>query len=161
MKNRFWRKIALVGFLSVILGAISLCKENEAEAFGFSEGAVSLETALAGDKIQVSLFVNPGFGIQKDGPHEIIIYTFDPAHTKAASLSEKIKLYGLKREVLSPAVFTGKEAKEDAEYFSAVNPVLLEKPAASPVAVRARIYYCSFLDNFCSVQVLDRMIDFQ
>lgn len=137
---------------------LPFCKKEKVEAFGFGGDAVSMETTSSGDNIQINFQVNPGFGIQKDGPHEIAVYSLASGHEKAGDVGEKIKLYGKKEGEINPAVFAGIEAKQDPEYFSIVNPLAIERPQGSPVAVRARIYFCSFHDNFCSVQVLDRLI---
>ncbi len=86
----------------------------------------------------VAMAVERGYGIQKDGKHEL---TFTSVAT------------GKTLKVVKS--FKGTTAKEDAHYFNQVNAI--ELPGNSgKVRVSGRIFYCSFEQKFCSVQRVDK-----
>ena len=86
----------------------------------------------------VAMVIDRGYGIQKDGKHEL---TFTSVTT------------GKTLKVIKG--FKGTTAKEDSHYFSRVNAI--ELPADSGnIRVSGRIFYCSFAQKFCSVQRVDK-----
>lgn len=86
----------------------------------------------------IALAIEKGYGVQKDGKHEL---TFTSVTT------------GKTLKVIKN--FKGSTAKEDAKYFSQLNSIAL--PAADgPIHVSGRIFYCSFEQKFCSVQRVNK-----
>lgn len=88
----------------------------------------------------VAFSLKQGFGVQKDGKHEL---TFTAVSTGKTLLTLKN--------------FNGATAIEDKKYFSKLAPVSLPKDAGR-VRVAGRIFYCSFEQKFCSVQRIDEEI---
>ena len=85
----------------------------------------------------IALAIEKGYGVQKDGKHELTI-------TSASGKTLKVI-----------KAFKGSTAKEDAKYFSQINAI--ELPAGSePIHVSGRIFYCSFEQKFCSVQRVNK-----
>ena len=88
----------------------------------------------------VAFSLKQGFGVQKDGKHEL---TFTAVSTGKTLLTLKN--------------FNGSTAVEDKKYYSKLAPVTLPKDAGR-VRVAGRIFYCSFEQKFCSVQRVDEEI---
>lgn len=88
----------------------------------------------------VAFSLKQGFGVQKDGKHEL---TFTAVSTGKTLLTLKN--------------FNGATAVEDKKYYSKLSPVVLPKDAGR-VRVAGRIFYCSFEQKFCSVQRIDEEI---
>jgi hypothetical protein len=86
----------------------------------------------------IALSIEKGYGVQKDGKHELTI-------TSVAS-GKTIKVI---------KTFKGATAKEDAKYFSQLKAI--ELPSESgPLRITGRIFYCSFEQKFCSVQRVNK-----
>lgn len=110
---------------AIIIGAVTI------HAFGAQVVKLVREPGV------IALSLQKGYGIQKDGKHEL---TFTSVATGKA--------------VKTLRNFTGTTASEDKKYFSRLNAV--EIPAsAGKVRVSGRIFYCSFDQKFCSVQKVD------
>lgn len=88
----------------------------------------------------VAFSLRQGFGVQKDGKHEL---TFTATSTGKT-------LFTLKN-------FNGATAAEDKKYYNRLSPVVLPQ-GAGKVKVTGRIFYCSFEQKYCSVQRVDEEI---
>lgn len=88
----------------------------------------------------VAFSLKQGFGVQKDGKHEL---TFTAVATGKTLLTLKN--------------FNGSTASEDKKYYSRLAPIALPKDAGR-VRVSGRIFYCSFEQKYCSVQRVDEEI---
>jgi len=128
-------------------------------ALGSQAKVVQLSVTENEKQISLQFSVNKGYGIQKEGPHEIAIYKLDENHFKSTEISEKIAKYGKKLTTISPVKFSGVIASEDEHYYSNVLPINLTASKNSTLAIRARIFFCSFQDNFCSVETVHQIIN--
>lgn len=104
------------------------------EAFGASVVKLVREPGT------VAFSLKQGFGVQKDGKHEL---TFTAVSTG--------------KTLLTLRNFSGATALEDKKYYSKLSPVALPKDAGR-VRVAGRIFYCSFEQKYCSVQRIDEEI---
>jgi hypothetical protein len=93
---------------------------------------------LVREPTAIALAIEKGYGVQKDGKHEL---TFTSVAT------------GKTLKVIK--TFKGSTAKEDAKYFSQINAIDLSANSG-PVHVSGRIFYCSFEQKFCSVQRVNK-----
>lgn len=124
---------------------------------GTFEKAVLMQVSQNNKNVELSFSVKKGFGLQKHGPHKITVYSLDSGYqNKRQSMKPRaiLKKYGKKLKEYKNYKFSGKAAKEDKDYFSAVNKVEIPAHSATPLAVEAKLYYCSFLNGFCSVEIL-------
>jgi len=85
----------------------------------------------------IAFSVQKGFGVQKDGKHELTL--------TAVATGKAVKTI---------KAFDGKIAPEDKKYFSVLKPVELPE-GTGKVRITGRIFYCSFEQKFCSVQKVD------
>ncbi|AFM11406.1 hypothetical protein [Turneriella parva] len=86
----------------------------------------------------IALSIEKGYGVQKDGKHELTI--------SSVTTGKTLKVV---------KAFKGATAKEDAKYFSQLKGI--ELPAESgPIRITGRIFYCSFEQKFCSVQRVNK-----
>lgn len=88
----------------------------------------------------VAFSVKPGYGVQKDGKHELTFTSVDDG-----------------KVLLSVKAFQGTTATEDKKYFSKLTPVMIPQKTGR-VRVTGRIFYCSFEQKFCSVQRVDETL---
>jgi|GEM_PF-2703012 len=116
------------GFLAILVALTAL------DAFG------AVVVKLVREPGTVVFSLKQGFGVQKDGKHEL---TFTAVATGKTLLTLKN--------------FSGSTAVEDKKYYSKLAPVTLPKDAGR-VRVAGRIFYCSFEQKFCSVQRVDEEI---
>ncbi|MES0491315.1 MAG: hypothetical protein ABUK01_15080 [Leptospirales bacterium] len=133
-------------------------------SYGFSTGSVTLDVEKNNGNLNFEFAVKKGYGIQKDGPHEISVYTIDKKYAKNKNLGEILKEKGKLVQKFEAIKFTGETAKEDGKYFSKINPysVALQENLETKnikVVVSARVYYCSFADNFCSVESIREVLN--
>jgi len=133
-------------------------------SYGFSTGSVTLDVVKDDGKVKAKISVKKGYGVQKDGPHEISVYTIDKKYAKAKNLGEILNEKGKLVQKFESVKFSGKTAEEDKKYFSKVKPYLITLEEGiqtdnTAVVISARIYYCSFKDNFCSVESLREVLD--
>jgi hypothetical protein len=118
--------------MKIVLPGLLLAATTSLFAFGAEVVRIVREPSV------VAMVIDRGYGIQKDGKHEL---TFTSVTT------------GKTLKVVRG--FKGTTAKEDAHYFSRVNAI--EIPADSgKIRVSGRIFYCSFAQKFCSVQRVDK-----
>jgi hypothetical protein len=88
----------------------------------------------------VAFSVQKGYGVQRDGKHELVFTS-----VATGKLVKTVK------------GFKGNIAAEDKKYFNRLDPVTL--PGVNgKVRVTGRIFYCSFEQKFCSVQRVDEEI---
>ena len=139
-------------------GIIFLISLGTIYGLGSNGKAVTMKAINKGNQIEVELSTNKGFGIQKKGPHEITVYSLDKNHGKEHDVAKAISEYGKKIHEIKPLRFTGINASQDEEYFSSVNNLQIPVAVNSDIAIKAKIYYCSFVDSFCSVDVLYTII---
>ncbi len=116
------------GFLAVVIALTAL------DAFG------AVVVKLVREPGAVVFSLKQGFGVQKDGKHEL---TFTAVTTGKTLLTLKN--------------FSGSTAAEDKKYYSKLAPITLPRDAGR-VRVSGRIFYCSFEQKFCSVQRVDEEI---
>jgi len=98
------------------------------EAFG------SAVVRLVREPGTVAFSLQKGYGVQKDGKHEL---TFTSVSTGKILLTVKS--------------FQGSTAPEDKKYFNRLQSISLPADAGK-IRVTGRIFYCSFAQKFCSVQ---------
>ncbi|MDH4263817.1 MAG: hypothetical protein OEV78_12310 [Spirochaetia bacterium] len=127
-------------------------------ALGSNGKAVTINVQNQDKFLEVEMKIKKDFGIQKKGPHEIVIYSLDKNYTKENDPSKVISEYGKKIQEIKPLKLSGETAKKDNEYFSAVNKFQVPVSTKGDVAIKAKIYYCSFTDSFCSVDVVYAII---
>ncbi|MCS6971843.1 MAG: hypothetical protein NZL89_02370 [Leptospiraceae bacterium] len=106
-----------------------------AAALAFGEKVVRFQRS--GE--QVLLSVAAGYGVQRDGRHELIF---------TESLTGKV--------VKKVQSLHGKVARQDPKYFESLEPIAV--PGTGRLHVTGRIFYCSFRQKFCSVQRVDEEI---
>ncbi|GAB4436931.1 MAG: hypothetical protein OHK0011_19990 [Turneriella sp.] len=107
-----------------------------ASLFSFGSSVVR----LVREPSAVAFSVQKGYGVQRDGKHELVF---------TSVVTGKV--------VKTVKSFKGNVAAEDKKYFDRLEPVAL--PAVSgKVRVTGRIFYCSFEQKFCSVQRVDEEI---
>ncbi|MDH4199532.1 MAG: hypothetical protein OEV66_04045 [Spirochaetia bacterium] len=123
-------------------------------AFGQTSKAVSVIVKEAKNNLELNFEVKNGYGVQKHGPHEITVYSLDKNYTKSDSPEKTIKNHGKIIYQVKKLKLTGTDASQDRDYLSRVQAVILPVAAAGPIAVKAKIYYCSFADSFCSLEVI-------
>lgn len=116
------------GFLAILVALTAI------DAFG------AIVVKLVREPGTVAFSLKQGFGVQKDGKHEL---TFTAVSTGKTLLTLKN--------------FNGSTAAEDKKYYSRLAPITLPKDAGR-VRVAGRIFYCSFEQKFCSVQRVDEEI---
>ena len=102
--------------------------------------------------------ISRGFGVQKKGPHKVQIFHLKNGHQNEIHIKNKIKKYG--KKIPWTVQFSGVTARQDEHYYSLLKPNRLNKKkfANGDYALSARIYYCSFVDGFCSVQTIYKML---
>jgi len=132
----------------LMTGALTLA------AIGSNGKAVKMIAVSKKQAIEVELKLNPTFGIQKQGPHEITVYQLSKKHTKETDVKKAIAGYGKPVLEIKPQALTGVVSKIDADYFSSVDKFTVPVSATGDLAIKAKIFYCSFKDHFCSVDVL-------
>jgi len=151
--------------ISVVAMAIALIPligiNSGIDSFGFSTGVVKLRTELSKKRVNMIFSLQRGYGLQKDGPHEIAIYKISKKKFSSKDGPKGVTLNGKLVRKVKPVKFSGSTAKADKEYFSKVNPYKMKLLAkkSEVYAVSSKIYYCSFSDKFCSVEVIEKFID--
>lgn len=129
-------------FLTLFLPAVLIF-------WSFGPQVIEIDARKSGSRVKANFAIQDGYGVQKDGPHKIILYRLRSGHTSEKDMAKKIKKYGKKIKTIQS--FTGITAREDKKYFSSVNPVTFTT-GAGEYAIGARVFYCSFSDKFCSMQ---------
>lgn len=124
----------------------------------FKEKSVSMKAADLGKTIEIRFDIKPGFGIQKMGPHNISVFEITGGYEKNKSPGDIITKNGKKILELKQVKLSGTTAKEDNEYFSAVQPYAIPMQSAKTLGIKAQIYYCSFKDSFCSMEVVQTIL---
>ncbi|HNA80327.1 MAG TPA: hypothetical protein PKY99_12775 [Turneriella sp.] len=118
----------------LLAGVLVILLAGGLSAFGSSVVRLVREPAA------VAFSVQKGYGVQRDGKHELVF--------TAVSTGKVLK---------TVKGFKGAIATEDKKYFSRLEPVGL--PAVTgKVRVTGRIFYCSFEQKFCSVQRVEEEI---
>jgi hypothetical protein len=112
--------------------------------------SVSMKVVKAEKGIEILFQVNKGFGIQKKGPHQITIYSGEKIEKTAKSQNI---LHDMKQ-----VQFSGKLSKEDKDYFSSVEPVVIPVNTSKPLTIKAKIFFCSFESSFCSMEVIQKVV---
>ncbi|MDH5720707.1 MAG: hypothetical protein OEZ13_08855 [Spirochaetia bacterium] len=127
-------------------------------AWNFGTSVINVDSKKKNSEVTLYFKVEKGYGVQKDGPHQIEIYKLSPEHVKENKVSEKIKKYGALIQAMEK--IKGKISSEDSDYFESVDPVEIknEKLKNGQYAFKAIIYYCSFADKFCSAQRIEKLI---
>lgn len=95
---------------------------------------------LVREPAAVAFSLQKGYGVQKDGKHELVF-------TSVAT----------GKVVKTVKGFKGSIATEDKKYFGRLEPIALPT-VSGKVRVTGRIFYCSFEQKFCSVQRVDEEI---
>lgn len=111
--------------------ALLLAVSGASLAFGSSV------VRLVRDGNGVAFVLQRGYGVQKDGKHELVF--------TAVSTGKVVKQL---------KTFRGSSANEDNKYFSSLERLSLPAQTGR-LRVTGRIFYCSFGQKFCSVQRLD------
>ncbi|GEM_PF-2220939 len=125
---------------------------------------ISVQSIRRDGNIKLLFKVDKGYGIQKDGPHRIIIYKLKKDHSAEPNFEKKVRIYGYDAKSLVDGnkPFTGVTTKEDKDYFSRVDSVSYTNPTIqkdTPFAIAGKIYYCSFSNKFCSVHTIKKVFD--
>jgi hypothetical protein len=123
-------------------------------ALGSSGKAVAMTAQKQGKFIEIEMKINKGFGVQKKGPHEIAVYSLKKNYTKESDLAKAMSEYGKKVHEVKPLKLSGETAQKDEEYFSAIHKFQIPVVTGGDIGIKAKIYYCSFGDGFCSVDVI-------
>ena len=136
-------KKALVFILASLALSAYGFKSDVISVFGFKKKAIQY----------VSFNLKPGYGIQKKAPHNIELFKLSkrPDHLKEALKQAK--------PIKKVKTLAGITAREDNQYFSRVNPIRVRNSKNGFLAVRAKVFYCSFAEKFCSVSSLTQIID--
>lgn len=150
MKN-IRKKFLWFGLLGAIIGAFSL-RAAEAEA-------VSMKAHKSGKVIEIEFNIKKGYGIQKKGPHELAVFSLKKNFSAKENLGKSFETGGKLVIEIKPVKFTGNTSHEDEDYFSNVNTVTAPVSVDGKTGIRARVFYCSFKDFFCSVQNLNAVIE--
>ena len=153
-------RMAIAVFASISIISINGSSTTSGAGFGFSTGVVKLHTEQNKKKVTLVYSLKNGYGIQKDGPHEISIYKISKKKFSSKSGAKGIVQDGKLVKKLKPVKFSGWTAKADKDYFSKVKPVYISVRAkkSEVYAVTSKIYYCSFSDKFCSVEVIEKIL---
>lgn len=112
---------------AVVIGAVTI------HAFG------AAVVRLVREPGKVAFSLEKGYGVQRDGKHELTFTTADG------------------KELKKVTSLTGTIAAEDKKYFSKLNAIQIPV-AKGKVRVTGRIFYCSFEQKFCSVQKIDEQL---
>lgn len=86
----------------------------------------------------IAFSLQKGYGVQRDGKHELVISSAATGQTIKAIKS-----------------FKGAVATEDKKYFSRLEAQELPE-VKGKIRITGRIFYCSFEQKFCSVQKVDQ-----
>lgn len=86
----------------------------------------------------LALSIQQGYGVQKDGKHELTISSVSSGQTIKTIKS-----------------FKGRTAPEDKKYFNRLEAITIPETAGK-LRISGRIFYCSFSQKFCSVQKVDQ-----
>lgn len=86
----------------------------------------------------IAFSLQRGYGVQRDGKHELVISSVSTGQTIKAIKS-----------------FKGAVATEDKKYFSRLEAMELPE-VKGKIRITGRIFYCSFEQKFCSVQKIDQ-----
>ena len=139
------KKALVFIFTSLVLGAYAF-KNDVISVFGFKKKAIQY----------VSFNLKPGYGIQKKAPHSIELFKLIKRPDNLNNLKEALKQAKPIKKVKN---FAGTTAREDNQYFSRVKPIRVRNSNNGFLAVRAKVFYCSFAEKFCSVSSLTQIID--
>ena len=128
--------------------------------FGSGNNALRMKASDDGENVAIEFLISEGYGIQREGEHEITIYSLKTGHHSENDIKTKIAQYGKEIAHISPVKFSGTSAKEDKDYFSSVLPIYLKKAKGQKeaLAIKAKIFYCSFDQGFCSMQIFRQMV---
>jgi len=88
----------------------------------------------------VNFSIEKGYGVQKDGKHELTFISMTSGMTLKHITS-----------------FKGKIAVQDKKYFDRLESVEIPRDTGK-IRVTGRIFYCSFEQKFCSVQKINEEI---
>ena len=136
------KKALVFIFASLVLGAYGF-KSDVISVFGFKKKATQY----------VSFNLKPGYGIQKKAPHSIELFKLSK---RPDNLKEALKQA---KPIKKVKTFVGTTAREDNQYFSRVKPIRVRNSNNGFLAVRAKVFYCSFAEKFCSISSLTQVID--
>ena len=123
-------------------------------SFNFKTSASSSQVIKQNRDVVVALHPNKGFGIQKKAPNTIRLIELKESQAK---LAEQIKS-GKAIKILKN--FKGETAKEDNHYFSSIKAIRLKNVIQKnkKYAIDAKVFFCSFSEKYCSVQVIQQII---
>jgi len=95
---------------------------------------------LVREPAAIAFSLQKGFGVQRDGKHEIVFTS-----VSSGKIIKKIN------------AFKGHIASEDKKYFNRLNTIEIPQNAGKLKAT-GRIFYCSFEQKYCSVQKINEEI---
>ena len=139
------KKALVIILASLALSAYSF-KSDVISVFGFKKKAIQY----------ISFNLKPGYGIQKKAPHNIELFKLSKRPNNLDHLKEALKQA---KPIKKVKTFAGTTAREDNQYFSRVKPIQVRNSKNGFLAVRAKVFYCSFAEKFCSVSSLTQIID--
>ena len=125
-------------------------------AYGFKNDVISVFGFKKKDTQYISFNLKPGYGIQKKAPHNIELFKLSKLPYTLDNLQEALKQA---KPIKKVKTFAGTTAREDNQYFSRVKPIRVRNSNNGFLAVRAKVFYCSFAEKFCSVSSLTQIID--
>lgn len=144
----------------VIIAITALLAAAAVYTFGSRGDILRMNATSSENQVSIEFLVSAGYGIQKEANHSITVYSLKAGHQSEKEVKAKIARYGKEIASISPVKFSGATAKEDKDYFSSVLPITLKKAKGQKeqLAIKAKIFYCSFDQGFCSQKTFRQLV---